>query len=54
MVYLVRGGIWGVRLKAAADDSQWDLKDSRQWGEPYLLLADARDICFANESPRKS
>ena len=50
MVYLVRGGIWGVRLKAAADHSSWDLKNSGQWGEPYLLLADARDICFAKET----
>ena len=53
MVYLVRGGLWGVRLKPAADDSPWNLNDSRQWGEPYLLLADARDICFAEEIPRK-
>jgi hypothetical protein len=54
MVYLVRGGLWGVRLKPMADDSPWNLNDSRQWGEPYLLLADARDICFAEDSPCNS
>jgi hypothetical protein len=48
-VYLVWGGIWGVRLKPATEESPWDLNDSRQWGEPYLLLADARDIGFADE-----
>ena len=53
IVYLVWGGVWGLRLKAAAEESPWDLNDSRQWGEPYLLLADARDICFADETPLK-
>jgi hypothetical protein len=48
-VYLVWGGIWGVRLKPATEENPWDLNDSRQWGEPYLLLADARDIVFADE-----
>ncbi|HEY3198312.1 MAG TPA: hypothetical protein VGJ57_09880 [Nitrospirales bacterium] len=49
-VYLVRGGLWGVRLQAVTEESPWNLTDSRQWGEPYLLLADARDICFADEN----
>ena len=53
IVYLVRGGVWGLRLKAATEESLWNLNDSRQWGEPYLLLADARDICFADETPLK-
>jgi hypothetical protein len=53
MVYLVRGGLWGVRLKPVTDDSPWNVNDSRQWGEPYLLLADARDICFAEGSELK-
>ena len=49
-VYLVRGGSWGLRLKPATDDNPWNLTDSRQWGEAYLLLAEARDICFVEES----
>jgi len=52
-VYLVWGGIWGLRLKPATEESPWDLNDSRQRGEPYLLLADARDICFADETQLK-
>ena len=34
--HLVFGGAWGLRLKTS--DRDWDLDDSEQWGEPYLLL----------------
>ena len=36
--YLVFGGTWGLRL---TEDSapDWDLVDSSQWGESFLLLA---------------
>jgi hypothetical protein len=37
-VYIVTGGAWGLRLKAADDLRPWSLADSGQWGEPYLLL----------------
>ena len=48
-VYLVCGGNWGLRLKPAAHGDPWNLDDASQWGEPYLLLADARDLRFEAE-----
>lgn len=36
--YLVYGGAWGIRLKTSA----------RQWGEPYKLYGEARDILYAS------
>lgn len=41
--YLIFGGAWGLRLKASGHD--WDLNDSDQWGEAYLLLpSDESDL----------
>jgi hypothetical protein len=51
MVYLVWGGLWGIRLKPVSLEEPWNLDSPRQWGEPYLLLADLRDIRFADEKP---
>ena len=43
VVLLVYGGHGGIRLKPADSNEPWDVTDSRQWGEPCLLLApDAR------------
>jgi len=44
--YLIFGGLWGIRLKPAALDENWSLESRNQWGEPYLLLADATDLVF--------
>ena len=45
--YLVFGGEWGLRFKDQSSSADWDLADSRQWGEPFLILAaDAADIRF--------
>jgi hypothetical protein len=49
LVYLVWGGAWGLRLKAANNPEAWSFESRHQWGEAYLLLADARDIRFADE-----
>jgi hypothetical protein len=48
-VYLVWGGNWGLRLKPAGHEGPWSLDDASQWGEPYLLMADARDLRFEPE-----
>jgi len=50
LVWLVWGGIWGIRLKPVDNTDQWDLDSPLQWGEPYLQLADARDIDFDDEA----
>ena len=45
--YLVFGGEWGLRFKEQSSAADWDLTDSRQWGEPFLILAaDDADIRF--------
>ena len=49
LAYLVYGGLWGVRLKPVALDEDWDLESANQWGEPYLSLADAKDLRFAED-----
>ncbi|TLY29813.1 MAG: hypothetical protein E6K62_09230 [Nitrospirae bacterium] len=49
VVYLVSGGNGGIRLKPLEPDEAWNLENPRQWGEAYLLLADRRDVCFADE-----
>lgn len=51
-VYLVSGGNWGLRLKPLDADEEWSLASARQWGEAYLLLADQRDVRFADDSER--
>jgi hypothetical protein len=50
LTYLVFGGLWGIRLKPVALDEEWDLESRNQWGEPYLALADRRDLEYAQEA----
>ena len=49
LAHLVYGGIWGVRLKPVTIDEEWNLESRHQWGEPYLSLADAKDLRFADD-----
>ena len=49
LTYVVFGGLWGIRLKPMTLEEDWNLEDRRQWGEPYLALADQRDIHYAEE-----
>jgi len=50
LTYVVFGGLWGVRLKPVALKEDWSLESRDQWGEPYLALADQRDIRYAEET----
>jgi len=46
--YLVYGGRWGLRLKDPECQDPWNLEDSHQWGEAFLLLpSSGLDIRFA-------
>jgi hypothetical protein len=49
---LVFGGVWGIRLKPVLVMEHWDLASPNQWGEPYLSLADAKDIKYADDEQR--
>ncbi len=46
LTYLIFGGIYGIRLKPVSLHEAWSLESCNQWGEPYLFLADVRDIRF--------
>ena len=46
LAYLIFGGIGGIRLQPITLSEDWDLSSPNQWGEPYLLLADAKDIRY--------
>lgn len=43
---LVYGGIFGIRLKPVTIEEEWSLASQNQWGEPYLSLADSKDIVY--------
>ncbi len=43
---LVYGGICGIRLKPVSIEEEWSLESRNQWGEPYLSLADTKDIVY--------
>ena len=45
--YLIFGGNWGLRLKPEHCGSDWNLYDTGQWGEGYMVISDARDLRFA-------
>jgi hypothetical protein len=40
--YLIYGGAWGLRFKRGS--AAWDLEDSAQWGEAYLLLPGSAEV----------
>ncbi|WNM63009.1 hypothetical protein [Candidatus Nitrospira neomarina] len=44
--FIVFGGNWGIRLKLATDDNDWNIEDANQWGEGYLSLGEERDLRF--------
>jgi hypothetical protein len=48
LAHLVYGGVWGIRLKPVALAEDWSLESGHQWGEPYLSLADAKDLHYAD------
>lgn len=44
---IVYGGIYGLRLRPVGSEQPWSLTADDQWGEPYLSLADERDVEYA-------
>ena len=44
--FLIRGGEWGIRLKAQDSDRPWDLSDKKQWGEPFKIYGSEQDIIY--------
>ena len=47
--HLIFGGKWGIRFKPDADAGEpWNLKDNRQWGEPFKFYGDEADLFYAD------
>ena len=45
--YLVVGGAWGLRFRAAGAAAAWNVDDASQWGAPMMLVpADGGDLRF--------
>lgn len=45
--YLIFGGEWGIRLKPSWHKADWDLTDPKQWGEPFKIYGEEKDIVYA-------
>ena len=46
--YCIYGGAWGIRLKPRSAASEpWDLSNARQWGEPFKIYGEEKDIVYA-------
>ena len=46
--FLIFGGEWGIRLKPSRHDEAWDLNDPKQWGEPFKIYGEEKDIIYEN------
>ena len=44
VAYLVYGGEAGLRFRLAGADGPWRLDAPDQWGEPFLIIADVKDV----------
>ena len=45
--HLIFGGDWGLRFRKPSNGVTWDLNNTEQWGESYLLLpATETDLIF--------
>jgi hypothetical protein len=45
-VWLVFGGMWGVRFRREVDQGDWALDNTAQWGLPFLVLDSSTAIDF--------
>ena len=53
VAFLIYGGDAGLRLKPRGHTEPWRLDDSKQWGEPFLLVADLSDVRLVQPSDRQ-
>lgn len=44
--WLIFGGGWGVRFRAASAGEKWAFEDKRQWGAPFLVMDSSTEIVF--------
>lgn len=46
VVWLIFGGIWGVRFRREQDKEPWSFENATQWGLPFLVLDSSTSIEF--------
>lgn len=47
--YVIYGGAWGIRLRPETyAHESWDLNNKHQWGEPFKIYGDEKDIVYAD------
>ncbi len=51
VAYLIAGGGWGLRFAPGDAPPRWDLRDPAQWGEPYKIYGEAKDLVFKDALP---
>lgn len=51
VAYLIVGGGWGLRFAEGDAVPRWDLRDPAQWGEPYKIYGDPKDLAFGPPRP---
>ncbi len=44
---LIHGGEAGLRLRPMGSREPWQLKNTSQWGLPFLIMTDSADLRFA-------
>ena len=53
ITYLVSGGIFGLRFRPLDLEEAWSVESPNQWGEPYVAVADTRDLRFEGPSEER-
>ena len=46
--FLIFGAEWGIRLKPEWHKAGWDFTDPKQWGEPFKIYGEEKDIVYAD------
>ena len=44
VAFLLHGGDAGLRLRSVEHAEPWQLQNPRQWGAPFLIIADPADV----------
>ena len=42
--HLIFGGDWGIRFRPEGSEDPWSTDNQDQWGEPFIVLLDEKDI----------
>lgn len=54
VAYLITGGGWGLRFAEGDVPPCWSLDDATQWGEPYKIYGNPKDLVFGAPRPHNA